>query len=68
MDPTHIFSNNWWYWVWNTYSMSILGFPMLTGFVLKFIAIFHPNVPSDAIIDLMKTAWPTEKPKVDVTP
>jgi hypothetical protein len=39
--------------------MSILGFPILVSALLQLIAIFHPNVPSDKIVDLIKHYWPT---------
>lgn len=53
-----LFSNNWWTWVWNTYNMSILGFPIAIGFVLKLLAVFNPNIPSDQVIDVFKQYWP----------
>jgi len=56
-----IFSNDWWTAVWNTYNMSILGFPLLIAFIVKLLAIFNPNIPSDQIIDVFKQYWPQKK-------
>ena len=55
-------TNDWWVWVWNHYSMSIIGFPTVIGFLLKLFAIFNPKVPTNAIMDLFKEYWPTGKP------
>ncbi len=56
-----ILSNEWWTWVWATYNYSILGFPVVISFVLKLIAVFNPNVPSDKIIELINVYWPKGK-------
>ena len=54
-------SDEWWIWLWENYSMSIIGFPVAVGFVLKFIAIFNPRVPTDKIIELLRVYWPNRK-------
>jgi hypothetical protein len=59
-----MFSNDWWYWVWNTYSMSILGIPIAVGFVLKIFAVFNPNVPTNEILDVFKEYWPKGPPSI----
>jgi hypothetical protein len=56
-----ILSNDWWAFVWNTYSMTIVGIPSAITFILKLIAIFHPKVPTDAISGLFKEYWPVKK-------
>lgn len=56
-----IFSNDWINWLWNNFSMVIVAFPSIIAFGLKLIAIFHPKIPSDKIIDLFKQYWPKEK-------
>ena len=56
-----ILSNDWWAFVWNTYSMTIVGIPTAITFALKLWAIFNPNVPTDKITGLFKEYWPTDK-------
>ena len=58
---TILFSDTWWVWVWNNFSMSILGFPVLIAFILKLIAIYIPTVKGDKIIDLISEYWPKGK-------
>jgi hypothetical protein len=53
-----ILSNEWWQAVWDTYNYSILGFPVVLTFALKVIAIYHPMIQSDKIVDLLKEYWP----------
>jgi NADH:ubiquinone oxidoreductase subunit 2 (subunit N) len=56
-------SDYWWQWVYNSYSMSIVGIPLVVGFILKLIAIIKPSVPTGAILDLFAEYWPSGKPK-----
>jgi hypothetical protein len=53
-----LLSNDWWVWVWNTFSISILWFPTLATFILKLWAIFNPRIPSNQVSDLIKDFWP----------
>jgi len=55
---TGILSDTWWQYVWRSYSMSILGFPLIVGFILKLIAIIKPSIPTGAILDLFAEYWP----------
>ncbi len=57
-----LFSNDWCVWAWSQYSVAILAVPSLVAFALKLVAIFHPDVPSDKINDLIKTYWPGGPP------
>lgn len=56
-------SNDWCIWAWNTYSMAILAVPSIVTFIMKLVAIIHPDVPSDKVIDLVKQYWPGGPPK-----
>jgi len=58
MQHVLMFSNDWCIWFWNTYSMAILAVPSGVAFLLKLIAIYHPDVQSDKVIDLVKQYWP----------
>ena len=58
----HVLSNDWWTWVWANYNMTILGVPTALSFLLKLIAIFHPNVTSNKVMDLIADYWPKGKP------
>jgi len=51
-------SNDWMVWLWNTYSMVILCVPSAVAFILKMVALWNPNIPSDKVIDLLKEYWP----------
>jgi hypothetical protein len=57
-----VLSDAWWFWVWQNFSMSILGFPLVVSFLLKLIAIYNPNFKGKDIADLMEHYWPTKKP------
>ena len=54
-------SNDWITWIWTTFSMVIVAVPSLVIFTLKLVAIFHPNIPTDKVIDLFKEYWPKGK-------
>ena len=58
-----VLSNEWVIWLWNTYSMAILAVPSVVTFGAKLLAIFHPDIPSDKITDLVKQYWPGSPPK-----
>lgn len=54
-------NNAWWSWFWSEYSMTVIAVPTVVAFVLKLIAIYHPGIKSDQIIDVFKTYWPVKK-------
>jgi len=54
-------SNEWMKWVWDNFSIAIVAFPTVVTFGLKLVAIFHPSIPSDKIIDVFKQFWPKGK-------
>jgi hypothetical protein len=56
MQPD-IFTNVWMLNIWNNYSIFMLCIFSAIVFILKLIAIFNPNIPSDAIIDLMRRTF-----------
>lgn len=60
---TGFLSDTWWQWFYNSYSMSIIGFPLLAGFLLKLLAIIKPSIPTGKILDLLTEYWPTDKTK-----
>jgi len=45
----------------STYSMLLGLLPMVITFILKLVAIFHPKVPGDKIIELIQSYWPEKK-------
>lgn len=57
-------TNDWWVYVWENYSLTILGVPIFFSFFLKLLAVFNPNVPSDKIIELFEDYWPKGKNKI----
>ena len=59
-------SNDWWSWFLSNYSMTLAAIPTVIAFSLKLVAIFHPKVPSDKILDLIQSYWPV--PKGPLTP
>lgn len=50
-------SNDWFAWFMSTYSILIGGIPVAVTFILQLIAIFHPGVPTDRVIDLIAKYW-----------
>lgn len=54
-------TNDWFDWFWTTYSMLIASIPVIIAFLLKLIAIFHPDIKSDKIIELLQSFWPQKK-------
>lgn len=52
-----LFDNNWFNWFLSNFSIAIASVPIISGFLLKLLAIFNPNVPSDKIIDLVNHYW-----------
>jgi hypothetical protein len=49
-----VLSNNWFNWLVSNYSILIGLIPVSVIFILKLIAIFHPGIPSDKIVDLIQ--------------
>lgn len=54
-------SNDWWAWLWTTYSMTIIAVPTVATFILKLWAIITPNTKSDQIIELIQSFVKKEK-------
>jgi len=50
-----LLTNDWFNWVFSTYSVLLGLIPTVIGFILKLLAVFHPDIPSDKIIDLIKS-------------
>jgi hypothetical protein len=59
-----IFSNHWWMAVASNYSVMFAVCLATATFILKLVAIYKPDVPSNQIIDLLKG---TVKEVTDVT-
>ena len=54
--------NKWLIDVWQNYNLWVtVVIPAVAGIVLKTIAIIHPGVPTDKIIDLIKDSLPVKK-------
>lgn len=49
-----IFDNNWFRYVAENYSIAIALVPTVVAFLVKLAAVYHPNVPSDKILDLIR--------------
>lgn len=58
---TGFLSDTWWQYIYNSYSMSIVGFPVVLAFVLKVVAIIKPSIPTGKILDLLAEYWPATK-------
>ncbi|KKW12657.1 MAG: hypothetical protein UY48_C0010G0009 [Candidatus Gottesmanbacteria bacterium GW2011_GWB1_49_7] len=52
-----LLTNDWFNWIFSTYSVCLGLIPVAVSFILKLIAIFHPGVPSDKIIDLIQKTF-----------
>jgi hypothetical protein len=58
---TIFLTDDWLIWVWNTYSIAIVGIPSVVMFILKVIAIYNPKVKSSEIAGLFEQYWPKGK-------
>lgn len=47
-------TDEWWAWIANNYSYLFKSIPVFTYGILKLLAIRHPNVPSDKIVEWMR--------------
>ena len=56
----NFFDNAWFAWFFTNYSMAIYAIPAIVAFILKAIAIWNPNVPTDKVRDLFKD-WPKKE-------
>jgi len=54
MDFTYYLDDKWWLWLWHHFSFIMVMIPSAVGIVLKIVAVKHPDVPTDKIIDLFK--------------
>ena len=54
--------NKWLIDVWQNYNLWVtVVIPAVAGIILKVIAIIHPGVKTDKIIDLIKDSLPVKK-------
>ena len=53
MEYAYIFDNSWFLAVWTNFSILLLMVPSVIGAVLKLIAVIHPSVPTNAIMELV---------------
>jgi hypothetical protein len=60
---TGFLSDTWWQYIYNSYSMSIVGFPIVAAFLLKLVAIIKPSIPTGKILDLIAEYWPSSQKK-----
>lgn len=49
--------NDWFNWFLSSYSICLTFIPVILTFFVKLVAIFHPRVPSDRIVDLIHEYW-----------
>ena len=56
-----LFTNEWFNWIFSTYSICLGLIPMILIFLLKLIAIFHPGIPSDKVVELIQNTFTKEK-------
>lgn len=56
-----ILSDEWVKWVASNYSLLIVGIPVFLTALVKLLAIIHPNVPSDKILDWIKETFTAQK-------
>ena len=52
-----LFSNDWVAWIFSAYSLFMMWLVSVVGALLKIIAIRHPGVPTNAIMDLIKVIF-----------
>lgn len=63
MSFQYYLDDQWWMFIWHNFSFMMVIIPSLLASVVKLIAKIHPDVPSNEIIDLIKTVFtkPGEK-------
>jgi len=58
-------SNDWMVWFWREYSVAIIAFPTIISFLFKLVAIYHPKVQSNKVVELIEQYWPKKKKNLD---
>jgi uncharacterized protein (UPF0216 family) len=53
-----MFTNSWWAEIASNYTVMIGIISGVICFIVKFLAIIDPKIPSERIIDLFKSYWP----------
>lgn len=56
-DWDRYLSDQWWMWVWHNFSFTMIMIPGIAAAVLKIIAVRHPNVPCDGIMELFRVIF-----------
>lgn len=54
MDYNYLFDDKWVMEVWHNFSFIMLLAPGLIAVILKLIAKYNPNVPTDTIMELVQ--------------
>jgi hypothetical protein len=62
-----IFTNAWCDWFMTNYSTILTAIPLAIAAVLKLIAIFHPEITSNSLVDLVQS-WFKKAPSAPVAP
>lgn len=58
MDPISFLNEAWWTWFLGNYkTTAAVAFGVLV-FLLKLVAVVHPGVPTDRVVDLLRDSWP----------
>jgi len=63
MNFQYYLDDQWFMWIWHTFSILLVMVPSILTSIVKLIATIHPDVPSNEIIDLIKVVFtkPGEK-------
>jgi hypothetical protein len=57
MDWTFYLDDKWWLWLWHNFSFTMLMIPGIIAAILKIIAMRHPGVPCDGIMELIRVIF-----------
>lgn len=55
-----ILSDEWWKWVISNYGYTIAAIPIVITVILKLIAIWNPNAPTDKVREVLGLLWKKE--------
>jgi len=57
MDFKYYLDDAWWMWLWHNFSFLMIMIPSLIAAILKLIAIRHPEVPCNGIMQLVSVIF-----------
>jgi hypothetical protein len=57
----YFLSDEWWKWVITNYGYTIAAIPIVITVILKLVAIWNPNAPTDKVREVLGLLWKKEE-------